>query len=147
MEYQIIKTSQVDALWELQKLYKAEIGESEPENQDKLCLQKAIAENKIVFYGAFNEYDLVGCCSITIGFSTFDYMPSGVFEDFYIVPEYRHKGIARQLVQFAYRESGVSSLVVGCADCDVKMYQSLGFSISLGNLMCLDDLSHSIEKD
>ena len=49
MEYQIIKTSQVDALWELQKLYKAEIGESEPENQDKLCLQKAIAENKNCF--------------------------------------------------------------------------------------------------
>ena len=49
MEYQIIKTSQVDALWELQKLYKAEIGESEPENQDKLRLQKAIAENKNCF--------------------------------------------------------------------------------------------------
>ena len=138
MEYQIINASQIDTLWELQKLYKTEIGESEPENREKLHLKKAIAESRIVFYGAFDECDLVGCCSITIGFSTFDYMPSGVFEDFYILPEYRHKGIARQLVQFAYRESGVSTLIVGCADCDVKMYRSLGFSISLGNLLCLE---------
>jgi hypothetical protein len=26
-------------------------------------------------------------------------------------------------------------LTVGCADCDVKMYKSLGFSIPLGNLL------------
>ena len=62
----------------------------------------------------------------------------GVFEDFYIVPEYRHKGIARQLVRFAYQESGVGSLTVGCADCDVKMYLSLGFTIPLGNLLAFE---------
>ena len=147
MTYRKINASEIDALWELQKEYKAEIGEDEPDNTGKKNLADAISKETILFYGVWKENSLIGCCSVTVGFSTFDYMPSGVFEDFYIVPEYRHKGIARQLVQFAYRESGVSSLVVGCADCDVKMYQSLGFSISLGNLLCLDDLSHSIEKD
>ena len=111
MEYRKVNSSDIDDLWELQKQYKMEIGED-----DKL----------------------IGCCSVTVGFSTFDYMPSGVFEDFYICPGYRHKGLARQLVQFAYRESGVSSLTVGCADCDVQMYQSLGFSIPLGNLLALE---------
>ena len=138
MDYQIINISQIDALWELQRLYKAEIGEIEPESEEKAHLAKAICENRIYFYGAWEDNKLIGCCSITIGFSTFDYMPSGVFEDFYIRSDYRHKGIARQLVQFAYRESGVSSLTVGCADCDMEMYQSLGFSISLGNLLAFE---------
>ena len=43
-----------------------------------------------------------------------------------------------QLVQFARMESGVSSLTVGCADCDVQMYKSLGFSILIGNLLAFD---------
>ena len=134
----MIGVSQIDALWELQRLYKAEIGEMIPESEEKAHLAKAIAGDKIVFYGALDGDRLVGCCSITIGFSTFDYMASGVFEDFYIRPEYRHKGIARQLVQFAYHESGVSSLTVGCADCDVQMYQSLGFTIPIGNLLAFE---------
>ncbi len=138
MEYQKINTSQLDALWELQKLYKVEIGEDEPEIENKVLLAKAIDENAIFFFGAWEGNTLIGCCSITIGFSTFNYMQSGVFEDFYIRPEYRHKGVARQLVQFAYRESRVGSLTVGCADCDVQMYQSLGFSISLGNLLAFE---------
>ena len=65
-------------------------------------------------------------------------MPSGVFEDFYIRPAYRHQGTARRLVAFAYRESGVSSLTVGCADCDVRMYRALGFTAALGNLLALE---------
>jgi len=138
MDYRKLNISQMDALWELQKLYKAEIGENEPENAGKERLAEAIDQDRILFYGAWEGSSLICCCSITVGFSTFDYMPSGIFEDFYIRPEYRHKGIARQLVQFAYRESGVSSLTVGCADCDVQMYQSLGFSIPLGNLLAFD---------
>ena len=98
----------------------------------------AVDKGRILFYGAWNENTLIGCCSVTVGFSTFDYMLSGVFEDFYICSAWRHQGIARQLVRFAYRESGVSSLTVGCADCDVQMYQALGFSIPLGNLLAFD---------
>ena len=78
---------------------------------------------------------MIGCCSIKVGFSTFDNHQSGEFEDFYICPEHRNQGIARQLVKYAYHESGVSSLTVGCADCDVQMYQALGFTITLGNLL------------
>ena len=138
MDYQRISAAQTDAWWELQKLYKAEIGEDEPEIEGKARLAKAMERRTINFYGAWEEGRLIGCCSVTVGFSTFDYRPSGVFEDFFIRPEYRHQGIARQLVQFAYGESGVSSLTVGCADCDVQMYQSLGFSIPLGNLLAYD---------
>ena len=75
---------------------------------------------------------------MTVGFSTFDYRPSGVFEDFFILPPYRHQGIARQLVETAYRESGVSTMTVGCADCDRDMYKALGFSVPLGNLLAYE---------
>ena len=138
MEYRKVNSSDIDPLWQLQKQYKMEIGEDEPDNKKKDRLEDAIDKGKILFFGVWEEDKLIGCCSVTVGFSTFDYMPSGVFEDFYICPGYRHKGLARQLVQFAYRESGVSSLTVGCADCDVQMYQSLGFSISLGNLLAFE---------
>ncbi len=135
MTYRKISASEIDALWELQKEYKAEIGEDEPDNTGKKNLADAISKETILFYGVWKENSLIGCCSVTVGFSTFDYMPSGVFEDFFIRSAYRHQGIARQLVEFAYRESGVSSLTVGCANCDVQMYQSLGFTIALGNLL------------
>jgi len=104
-----INRSQIEALWELQTLYKAEIGEAEPLSEGKQRLEKAIHDGRILFYGAWQGNNLIGCCSVTTGFSTFDYLPSGVFEDFYIRPEYRHMGIARHLVHFAYHESGVSS--------------------------------------
>ena len=135
MTFRKISASEIDALWELQKEYKAEIGEDEPDNTGKKNLADAISKETILFYGVWKENSLIGCCSVTVGFSTFDYMPSGVFEDFFIRSAYRHQGIARQLVEFAYRESGVSSLTVGCADCDVQMYEALGFTITLGNLL------------
>ena len=138
MDYRKLASSAIDALWTLQKQYKKEIGEDEPTDEDKERLAEAIDKGAISFYGVWEENTLIGCCSVTVGFSTFNYSPSGVLEDFYICPEYRHQGIARQLVQFAYRESGVSSLTVGCADCDVSMYQSLGFTISLGNLLAFE---------
>ena len=63
---------------------------------------------------------------------------SGVFEDFYIKPEYRHKGIAKKLVAYAYEQSGISSLIVGCADCDDEMYEVIGFQISIGNMLAYE---------
>ena len=72
------------------------------------------------------------------GFSTYDYAPCGVFEDFYIRPAFRHKGVARELVRFARADSGVGSLTVGCADCDMVMYEALGFSVRLGNLLAYE---------
>ena len=99
MELKKIGPAQIDALWDLQKQYKSAVGEEEPTDADKDRLAAAIGRGAIFFYGAFEDDRLIGCCSVTVGFSTFDYLPGGVFEDFYILPEYRHKGIARQLVQ------------------------------------------------
>ena len=130
-----MEASQIDALWELQLRYKAEIGEDEPQAQDKERLARAMEAGQILFYGAWDGNVPVGCCSVTKGFSTFDYRPCGVLEDFYIRPEYRRRGIARELIRFAHRASGVSSLTVGCADCDLGMYQALGFTVPLGNLL------------
>ena len=138
MNYFRITSNQLSELWELQKAYKNEIGEEAPTEQDMKALENAIEKEVIVFYGAFDGEALVGCCSVTKGFSTFNYEVSGVFEDFYIAPEYRQRGIAKELVKYAYIESKVGSLTVGCADCDVKMYEALGFSIPLGNLLAYE---------
>ena len=138
MEYRKITVAQLDTLWTLQRSYKAEIGESIPSETDKERLAKALREDRISFYGAWEDGVLIGCCSVSTGFSMFDYKKSGVFEDFYIRPACRHKGVARQLVRYAYRESGVSSLTVGCADCDIEMYRALGFSVRLGHLLAYE---------
>ena len=138
MTYHRINTAEMPALWQLHTAYKAEIGEDAPTDADFKRLKKAVADGEILFFGACDGEKVVGCCSVTVGFSTFNYEKSGVFEDFYILPEYRHKGIARELVRFAYRESGVSSMTVGCADCDVAMDKSLGFSVKIGNLLAFE---------
>lgn len=138
MEYNRISAQQIDELWEIHRAYKAEIGEDAPGEADREKLKAAMEENRIRFYGAWDGNLLAGCCSVTIGFSTFNYAESGVFEDFYIRPAYRHKGIARELVRLARTESGIRSLTVGCADCDEGMYRSLGFSVRLGSLLAFD---------
>lgn len=122
----------------MQKRYKAEIGEDTPTEEDFESLKSAIENEHIIFYGCIYEEKLVACCSVSLTYSTFNYEKSGVFEGFYIVPEYRHKGIARKLVDYAYMQSEVSSLTVGCADCDVEMYRKLGFSIPLGNMLAFE---------
>ena len=137
----IIRTVSAADMGDIEKLqlaYKEEIGEDAPIREDFDSLRRAIEQGTILFYGCEDEGRLVGCCSVSPTFSTFNYRRSGVFEDFYILPEYRHKGIARQLVEFAFRESGVGSLTVGCADCDKDLYSALGFCIPLGNLMAYD---------
>lgn len=138
MEVRKLAKNDLFDLWELQKRYKAEIGEDEPDEGGRVALADAIEGGKILFFGAFDGEKLVGCCSVSVVFSTFNYLPGGVFEDFYILPDYRHKGIARALVNFAYRESGVSSMTVGCADCDLLMYRALGFTVPLGNLLAFE---------
>lgn len=127
-----------DALIPLHRAYKEAIGEDAPTGDDLAALKSAIEADRILFYGCRVDGSLVGCCSVSITFSTFLYGPSGVFEDFYILPEYRHKGIARALVRFAYEQSGLSSMTVGCADCDLPIYEALGFSVPIGNLLAYE---------
>ncbi len=127
-----------DALVPLHIAYKEAIGEDTPSPEDLESLKDAIKTGCILFFGCREGNLLVGCCSVSVTFSTFCYAPSGVFEDFYILPAYRHKGFARALVRFAYENSGVRSMTVGCADCDLMMYKSLGFSIPIGNMLAFD---------
>lgn len=85
MEYRRINVSEIDALWELQKLYKYEIGEEEPDKLGKERLVKAIDDESILFFGAWDGDKLIDC-----------------------------------------------------ADCDLEMYKSLGFTIPLGNLLAFE---------
>lgn len=138
MEFIRVNKNHMDDLFVLQRGYKQDIGEEAPCSEDFERLLSAITDGHILFFGCLEDDRLIACCSISPTFSTFNYQQGGVFEDFYILPEYRHHGIARRLVEFAYQESGVSSLTVGCADCDVEMYKALGFRIPLGNMYAFD---------
>ena len=135
MKFVKIETEMFEELKSLQKDYKVAIGEDMPGEAELESLRRAIEQGHIYFYGCICDESLVACCSICVTYSTFNYDMSGIFEDFYIKPEYRHKGIARKLVVYAYEQSKVSSLTVGCAECDIEMYHAIGFGIKLGNLM------------
>lgn len=137
MDFVLITTERFDDLKKLQAAYKNEIGEDSPSESDFESLRKAIEQKKIYFYGCVCDGKLVACCSVCLTYSTFNYDAAGVFEDFYIQPAYRHREIARKLVAFAYENSKVSSLSVGCADCDLGLYQAIGFQIPLGNMLAL----------
>ena len=138
MELFRLTDADFDTLVPLHVAYKDEIGEEMPSSDDLAALKDAIHDGRIVFFGCREDDMLVGCCSVSVTFSTFRYGPSGVFEDFYILPAYRHKGIARHLVRFAFENSGVRSMTVGCADCDLPMYKALGISIPIGNMLAFD---------
>lgn len=127
-----------DELIDILTEYKHSIFES-PFTQEQLnSLQNAIANESIFFFLASIDGDFVGVCSSTIGFSTFKCARIGVVEDFFILPEYRRRGIGRKLANYVFsemEEMGIDSLWVGCADIDVEKFKKLGFNIGLGNLL------------
>ncbi len=124
--------------WQLKKLengFLKEIGETPATEEQQALLAKAIWDDKITFFMARRGCRAVGMCSVVKCFSTFACTDTGVFDDFYIEPVFRKKGIARKLVQAAQtwcKENGISSLTVCCAPCDEEMYQALGFDTALG---------------
>ena len=138
MNYYRLSTADFDALVSLHIAYKEDIGEDAPSAENLIALKAALENGSILFFGCRTDDQLIGCCSVSITFSTFCYGRSGVFEDFYILPEYRHKGIARNLVRYAVEHSGIKSMTVGCADCDIPMYKALGFSIPIGNMLAYE---------
>ena len=125
--------------WQLKKLengFLKEIGESPATEEKQEQLAQAIQDGKITFFVAKRGYRTVGMCSVAKCFSTFACTDTGVFDDFYIEPAFRKKGMARKLAQAAQdwcKENGLASLTVCCAPCDEGMYQALGFDVRLGS--------------
>ena len=138
-QYRLMTAEDFPVLSVLHRAYKEAIGEAAPTEAELSRLRGAMDRGDILFFGCETEGSLAGICSVTRGFSTYDYRPSGVLEDFYIRPEFRHRGIARRLVCFAREKSGVSSLTVGCAPCDRGMYEAIGFQVPLGTLLAWSD--------
>jgi len=125
--------------WQLKKLengFLKEIGETPATEKKQERLAQAIRDGKINFFVAKRGYRAVGMCSVAKCFSTFACTDTGVFDDFYIEPVFRGKGIARLLVKAAQKwskENDLASLTVTCAPCDEGMYQALGFDVKLGS--------------
>ena len=125
--------------WQLKKLengFLREIGESPATEEKQEQLAQAIRDGKITFFVAKRGYRAVGMCSVAKCFSTFACTDTGVFDDFYIEPVFRKKGVARKLAKAAQdwcKENGLASLTVTCAPCDERMYQALGFDVRLGS--------------
>ena len=125
--------------WQLKKLengFLKEIGESPATEEKQEQLARAIRDGKITFFVAKRGYRTVGMCSVAKCFSTFACTDTGVFDDFYIEPVFRKKGVARKLALVAQdwcKEKGLASLTVCCAPCDEGMYQALGFDVRLGS--------------
>ena len=124
--------------WQLLKLengFKREIGEESLTKIQQKQLQQAVRVGRITFFFAKRGYRAVGMCSVAAYYSTISCSNTGVYEDFYIEPAFRSKGIARMLARAAQswcRENDIASLTVCCAVCDEAMYQALGFNTSLG---------------
>lgn len=124
--------------WQLRKLengYLTEIGEDPLTEEKQEQLSQAIWDGRITFFVAKRGDRAVGMCSVVRAFSTFACCETGVFEDFYIEPVFRKKGIARMLTQAVIewsKKNGLASLTVTCAPCDEGMYQALGFDARLG---------------
>lgn len=126
--------------WQFKKLengFLREIGESMLTKEKHSRLAQAIRDGRIIFFVAKRGNRLVGMCSVARCFSTFACSDTGAFDDFYIEPAFRKKGIARKLTQAAQvwcKENAIASLTVCCAPCDEEMYRSLGFGTHLGTV-------------
>ena len=125
--------------WQLMKLengFLGDIGEESMDEERQERLREAIAGGRISFFLAKRGTRAVGMCSVAAYWSTFSCGEIAVFEDFYIEPVFRGKGIARLLAKAAQSycaQKGFASLSVCCADCDRDMYKALGFETRLGN--------------
>lgn len=131
-----------EQLADLLGAYKTEIGEEPISDVDFANLEQAIDEKRIRFFLAVdknNYMKTVGVVSVTTNFSTFRCGEIAVLEDFFVLPEYREKGVGRCLATSVFEfcaKNAIVSITVACADCDVEMYKSLGFENRLGNLLC-----------
>lgn len=131
-------TSGMEPLWELENGFLAEIGEEPMDSARRERLKKAVEEKQIVFFVARDGSRPVGMCSVSPCFSTYACLPCGVFDDFFILPAYRHQGVARLLADAAREwcaRQGYARLSVGCCEADTGMYAALGFETRLGAML------------
>ncbi len=138
MKIEILKIENFDKIIPLIQDYKKSINEDVLKDIQFLDLKKAIIDNRITFYVAMKDETIVGMCSISTVFSTYKCEYIGIFEDFYIMPEYRKKGLAKSLTKFVFNDmktKNINSVWVGCSNVDIEMYMHLGFDIKLGNLL------------
>lgn len=68
-------------------------------DEKKERLSKAIADRTILFFVAKRGHRAVGMCSVATSFSAFSCGEVGFFDDFYIKPIFRKKGITRRLTE------------------------------------------------
>ncbi len=133
--------SEFGKLIELEQKYKKSINEPELNTEQIRRLRLAVQNDEIKFFVGEVNSKIIAICSLSIIFSTFLCQHIAIFEDFYIEKDFRHKGVASNLVNYVFdtmKSENVTSVWVGCADIDVDMYKSLGFTISLGNLLTCD---------
>lgn len=122
----------------LMDAFKASVGEDELTGEEYFSLKKAFFKGDIEFIVIDEDGAIIGMCTISRFFSTYRCACGAVFDDFYILPEHRKKGLAKKMLDFVleYCDSNyIQSLQVGCADVDKEMYEHLGFNIPLGNLL------------
>jgi len=127
-----------DELWMLENEFLKAVGEEAIKPENRRGLETAVEEEKIIFFAARLNGKVIGICSVSPTFSTFACKTCGIFDDFFIRPEYRGQGIARMLVnavQLWCKERDYASLTVGCAPTDIAMYRSLGFDTELGTML------------
>jgi GNAT superfamily N-acetyltransferase len=123
---------------ELKNAYRMDIGEEILTAEQEGNLKAAVMDGRITFFTAEHGSHTVGICSVSRCYSTFSCSDTAVFEDFYVRPDYRKKGIARRLSEEARRwcrERGIESITVCSAPCDEEMYRALGFDVVLGRTM------------
>ena len=124
-----------EQLARLENDYLRQIGEPILTEEKRRALTEAIRAGRITFFIARRGAHAVGMCSVARCFSTFACSDVGVFEDFYVEPAFRGRGVARMLAQAAQewcRANGVASLTVCSAPRYAEMYQVLGFGAPLG---------------
>lgn len=115
-------------------------GEAPLDEAAKERLGEAVAQGRIVFFAARQAGEVLGICSLTVGFSTYRTSPIGLMEDFFVVPQARGRGVGRLLVERLLAEASqqrCGSVLIGCGADQIPMYEHFGFK-RLGTMMAID---------
>ncbi len=139
MTYTVLRYDVFEKLMRLLNLFKVEVGEDMINKMEEKDLRDALLNGGIRFFGAWEGETLVATCSISLIFSTYKCAACGMLDDFYVLPDYRGKGAARGLMDYALaqcKQAGVASVMVGTSAGNAAMYRALGFETPLGELLC-----------